>query len=391
MNMSKKRIAALQEMLVRDGVDAAVYATSPAFIYLLDIPKFWIQRYGVTLGTRPESERPTLTRPETLLYVPAAGEPVVFTIPQRKKDLEELDCKVIVSHIYYFANKLSPYIHGGKVAVGLAARGEVTQMIREADACHGGTVETVYGEPYVQQLRMIKDEKEIGLMREVAHLTDYAMEEIVKILKPGITPYEVEEKIAAIGEEAGCEDLSFGGACIGVEKGYRTSYDPYIFPKDRPFRMQTGIAFDMGYVLNGYSSDYGRSFYLGEPSKEAVESYAALQAAQQYVLDHIVPGQTPVASASDLLFEGLQQFGRGYQLRNHEGDGVQGHQIGIDVHENPWLARSHKGVFLPGMVFCLEPKIFIPDEIYMRVEDMVLVTETGAEFLTVFDRNKFVL
>lgn len=391
MNMSKKRIAALQQMLVKDGVDAAIYATSPHFIYLLDLQHFWIQRYGVTLGTRPDSERPTLTRPETLLFVPAAGEPVVFTIPQRKKDLEDVQYKVIVSHIYYFANKLSPYIHGGKIAVGRACQAEVTQMVHEANACHGSKVEVVYGETYVQKLRMIKDEKEIGLLREVAHLTDYAMEEIVKILKPGITPFQVEEKIAAIGEEAGCEDLSFGGACIGVEKGYRTSYDPYIFPKDRPFRLQTGIAFDMGYVLNGYSSDYGRSFYLGEPSQEAVESYAALQAAQQYVLDHIVPGETEVASASDLLFEGLQQFGRGYQLRNHEGNGVQGHQIGIDVHENPWLARSHEGVFLPGMVFCLEPKIFIPDEIYMRVEDMVLVTETGAEFLTVFDRTKFTL
>ena len=390
MNMSKKRIDALQQLLRQDGVSAAIYATSPHFIYLLDLPTFWIQRYGVTQGPKPGRERSTLTRPETMIFVPAEGDPVVFTIPQRKKDLEEVEYPVIVTHLDYFANKLEPYIHGGTVAVGLACQDSLTGMVKEADACHGGSVAVIDGEDYVRKLRMIKDEKEIGLMRKVAALTDYAMEEIVKILKPGITPYQVEEKIAAIGEEAGCEDLSFGGACIGVEKGHPTSNDPYIFPKNRPFRLQTGIAFDMGYLLNGYCSDYGRSFYLGEPSKEAVDSYAALQAAQQYVVDHIVPGKTPVASASDMLFEGLEQFGRGHQLRNHV-DGVQGHQIGLDVHENPWLARGSKGVFLPGMIFCLEPKIFIPDEIYMRVEDMVLVTETGAEFLTVFDRSKFVL
>ena len=390
MNMSKKRIAALQTMLQQDGVDAAIYATSPAFIYLLDIPMFWTQRYGVTQGPKPGRERPTLTRPETMLYVPAAGEPVVFTIPQRKKDLEEVEYKVVVSHLDYFSNQLDSYIRGGNVAVGLACQDELTSIVKIADACHSGSVTVIDGEDYVRKLRMIKDEKEIGLMRKVAALTDYAMEEIVKILKPGITPYQVEEKIAAIGEEAGCEDLSFAGACIGVEKGHPTSYDPYIFPKNRPFRLQTGIAFDMGYLLNGYCSDYGRSFYLGEPSQEAIDSYAALQAAQQYVVEHIVPGKTPVASASDMLFEGLEQFGRGHQLRNHK-DGVQGHQIGLDVHENPWLARGQKGVFLPGMIFCLEPKIFLPDEIYMRVEDMVLVTETGAEFLTVFDRTKFVL
>lgn len=314
----------------------------------------------------------------------------MLTIPQRKNDLKDTDCRVIISHVDYFSNKLSDYIHGGTIAVGLACIEELKSIVSSANACHGTEVKTVYGEEYVQKLRMIKDEKEIALMRRVASLTDYAMEEIVKILKPGITPYQVEEKIAAIANEAGCEDLSFGGACIGVEKGHPTSYDPYIFPKNREFRLQTGIAFDMGFVLNGYCSDYGRSFYLGEPSQEAVDSYAALQAAQQYVVEHIIPGKTKVADASDMLYEGLEQFGRGSQLRNHE-DGVQGHQIGIDVHENPWLARGHEGVFLPGMVFCLEPKIFIPDEIYMRVEDMVLVTESGAEFLTVFDRTKFAL
>ncbi len=104
-----------------------------------------------------------------------------------------------------------------------------------------------------------------------------------------------------------------------------------------------------------------------------------------------MPGRTTVNEVSDLIFEGLEQFGRGRQLRNHE-DGTQGHQIGLEVHEVPWLRRKGaEQVFLPGMVFALEPKIFVPGEVYMRVEDIVLVTESGARPLTLFDREKFVL
>jgi len=388
MNMSPKRIAALQQKLKENNLDAAVYATGAHFVYLLDIQDFWFQRYSVTLGPDTEFATPTLTRPETLIWVPQEGAPVLFSTPRRAKELTKTGYDVIVTYVDYFKKRLADYINGGRVAVGLSCKDEVTQMIKDADACHGGTVEVVYGEQLVDELRMIKDEKEIGLLRKAAALTDYAMEQIIPILKPGITPYEVEKKIAQIGFDNGAEDLAFSGSCIFVEKGHPTAVDPYIFPRNRGMRVGTGIAFDMGYVLNGYSSDYGRSFFYGEPSQEAVESYKALQAAQCYMVDHIVPGKTSVTEISDIIYEGLEQFGRGHQLRHHE-QGGQGHQIGIEVHELPWIHRNNEGILKPGMVFCSEPKIFIPDEIYMRVEDMILVTETGAEFLTVFDRDLF--
>ncbi len=389
--MSEKRISALQELLQQQDLDGAVYATSAAFVYLLDIPEFWFQRYSVTMGPSTRFATPSLTRPETILWVPAQGTPVVFSIPGRAAELKNCGYPVVVCYADYFANKLDPYIKGGTIAVGLSCRNQLEKILTEANQYHGTDLQLVYGEPLTDSLRMIKDEKEIALLSQAASFTDHVMEQLVPMLKPGTTPYMVEDRIQELAMEAGASDLSFAGNCICVQKGHPTSYNPYIFPKDQPLKDGTGIAFDMGFVLNGYCSDYGRSFFLGEPSTEAVASYHALQQAVVYAAEHIVPGKTLVTQASDLVFEGLKQFGRHTQLRNHE-EGVQGHQIGLEVHETPWLYRqSPKQAFEPGMVFCLEPKIFLHDEIYMRVEDMILITAEGGRFLTKFDREKFVL
>ena len=70
---------------------------------------------------------------------------------------------------------------------------------------------------------------------------------------------------------------------------------------------------------------------------------------------------------------------------------MMGHQIGIDVHEEPWLHDGSEDIFKPGMIMCIEPKILLDDEVVMRVEDMVLITEDGCESLTKFDRDLYEL
>jgi len=392
MNMSKTRIMKLQQKLKAAAIDGVVYATSANFVYLLDLEDFYFQRYGCTILPDDPRGIPTLTRPDCMLYVPADGEPVVFCIPRRKKDLEGIDYPVVVAYEDYFKNRLFEFVSGSRIAVGRSCENELKEIVKDAFDCHGGSdkVEIVDGENLTADLRRIKDEKEIQTLREAAAFTDYAMGEIVKILQPGICPFDVEKKIAQIGMDAGLHDLAFIGMCGFVEKGHPTSYSPYIFPKNRPMQKNTGISFDFGYVWKNYSSDYGRSFYVGDATEHCRESYKALQFAQQELVKSIVPGVTKVSEVSDILYNALEKKGRGHQLRHHDVGG-QGHQIGIDVHEFPWIRRDSEGVFEPGMVFCSEPKIFIPDEAYMRVEDMILITETGAEFLTKFDRDLYVL
>ena len=389
--MSPRRIAALQKTLTEKGIDFALFATGAAFVYLLDIPTFRFQRSSVTMGPDKDRVVPSLTRPDAVLFIPADGEPLVFSIPWRADELRSFGYEPTVCYADYFANELEPFIKGGKAAIGHCCAAELRKIAEDANEYHGTSLEFTDAEGFTDAMRMIKDKKEIRLLSEVAAFTDRVMERIVPLLVPGMVPFEIEAEIQRMAFEAGAQDLSFACSCLAVEKGHPTALDPYIYPKHRPVGKEAGVAFDMGFVLGGYCSDYGRSFYIGEPSREAVESYRALQAAQLYAIEHIVPGRTKVTQVSDLIYEGLAQFGREKQLRNHE-DGTQGHQIGIEVHEVPWLKRNGSDIaFQPGMVFAMEPKIFIPNEIYMRVEDMVLVTEDGARSLTTFDRELFKL
>ena len=109
-----------------------------------------------------------------------------------------------------------------------------------------------------------------------------------------------------------------------------------------------------------------------------------------HLLDTIKPGE-PINICYDVAYQKLESRGLGKYLRRAEDCLIMGHQIGIDQHERPWLRADIEGVFQPGMVFCLEPKIMWPGLCYQRMEDMVLVTETGCESLTTFDRSRFYL
>ena len=93
----------------------------------------------------------------------------------------------------------------------------------------------------------------------------------------------------------------------------------------------------------------------------------------------------------DVLYDKLETRSLGKYLRKAEPCLIMGHQIGIEVHERPWLRADVQGVFEPGMVICVEPKIMWPGLCYLRCEDMVLVTENGCESLTKFDRDYFEL
>ena len=99
-------------------------------------------------------------------------------------------------------------------------------------------------------------------------------------------------------------------------------------------------------------------------------------------------GAAPALLMSDL---GAGIFDGSALVMNFANIGMMGHQIGIDVHEIPWLHNTTPEVFQPGMVMCIEPKLWLPGEAFMRTEDMVLITETGCESLTVFDRNCYEL
>jgi len=388
MNQSKIRIEKLQQKLRAEGLDGMLVAgVDASFKYLLDLDNIWFQRYSVTRRPFHPGYQATLSRPECVLYVPAEGEGFVVTVPFRKNDLKDVEWPVIVSYVdgfyKYFGDRVKGYTRMG---VSFACGRELNNMVLAGNP----KAEIVPAERLIEDLRKIKDEKEISILRKAAALTDAAMEEIADTLKVGVTARQVEEHLMEFGLRHGAEDWSFAGSCYPTIRGCEGWEGGFPSGRDVPFNDHTGVTFDFGYVLNGYCSDYGRSFFVGPASDDVKEAYAALQAAQVKCIADIVPGKTSVTDIAWMLYDNLKPYGREHQLTRME-DGVMGHQIGIEVHELPWINFKSEGVFLPGMVFCCEPKLRVPGEMFMRCEDMVLITETGAEFLTTFDRTRFQL
>ena len=387
--MNKQRIEKLQAMLVRDRTDCVLYADSGNMQYFLDDPSCFFYRMSGTGGGRTAEERAFnghfACNPDRILYIPATGEPALFVTHNRAGSVKNSGVTVITSHFSVMRHSLAPYIKGRqRVAVGQSCDKALKQMVKGIDE----TINVSDGEIYGELQRMIKDEREIEKLRAAAAFTDRAMERIVRALVPGVTPNEIKALIGQIALENGA-DLSFDPGVIYVHTGAPGSDVLFSCPLDSPLREGTSIAFDYGFVMDGYCSDYGRSFYLGH-NPEIKEAYKILHEAQLDLLSKIKPG-VGLNVCYDTLYGYLEPSGWGPRLRRHPYN-IMGHQIGIEVHERPWMRDDEdEAVFRPGMVMCVEPKIWWPGKCYLRCEDMVLVTETGCESLTTYDRGHFEL
>ena len=153
----------------------------------------------------------------------------------------------------------------------------------------------------------------------------------------------------------------------------------------------TSTAFDIGFVMDGYCSDFGRSFYFGSANIEVKKGYEALQQSVLETVDNMYEGSMRVCDLFPALENTLDRFGYGNYLRARLPNKNLGHNIGVEVHEPPWLSPEYKETLRSNMVVALEPKLWHAGEYYLRVEDIVLVGKRKTEFLTTFDRQLFQL
>ena len=250
--------------------------------------------------------------------------------------------------------------------------------------------ETTSVETIFDDIRRIKDEEEINKLRKLGKFTDEAVMYVVKHMYEGMTMFECERGIIDYGLTHGMQDLSFAPTCGFKTRNTKNAENIEPFEPERKLVPGTMVAFDIGYMDQGYCSDWGRTVYYGKAPELVKKGYEALQAAECYMVSQIKPGVTKFGDLYDLICDKAEELGYYDYLRfKRDEPGGNGHHIGSEVHEVPFLIPGTELVLQPGMVFCSEPKMFFPNEGYMRVEDMILVTEDGAEFLTNFPRDLF--
>ena len=223
-------------------------------------------------------------------------------------------------------------------------------------------------------LRMRKSPEEIDALARAAAQADRAVQAAMDACRPGTTEAEVAWATEAAFRQDGAEHVSFTLIASGPNGAY-----PHHHSGERRLQNGDAIIIDIGASLNGYQSDITRMVHLGAPTAEFQRVYAAVLEANQRAMAAVRPGST-AGEIDHMARSTLEAAGYGSFFSHRTG-----HGIGLEVHEPPWIMAGDKTVLQEGMVFSIEPGVYLVDRFGVRIEDIVAVTESGVRNLTGLD------
>ncbi|HVP74538.1 MAG TPA: Xaa-Pro peptidase family protein [Gaiellaceae bacterium] len=224
----------------------------------------------------------------------------------------------------------------------------------------------------VERLRAVKDETELAAIRRACAITDRVYERLAEVPFVGRTERDVSWDLTRLFHEEGGEGLAFESIVGAGPTGSR----PHARAGDRTIGRGELVVIDAGCTIDGYASDYTRTFATGPIDAEAAEAYAVVQAAQAAALGAIRAG-LPALEADAVARRVVDESA----FAGTFGHGL-GHGLGLDVHELPRMSTETSDVLEPGNVVTVEPGVYLEGRFGVRIEDDVVVTADGIENLT---------
>lgn len=233
----------------------------------------------------------------------------------------------------------------------------------------------------LNEMRNIKSEEELENLRKAAALADYAVEVGCQEIAEGKTELEIISAIEYALKQRGADKMAFDTIVLSGPK----TASPHGKPGLRKIQQGDFVLFDLGVSYNGYVSDITRTIAFGEPSKEMRTIYETVKKAQQAAI-HIVRPGVKALEVDQAARDVIERAGYGEYFTHRIG-----HGLGISVHEYPSLTATNELPLEEGMVFTIEPGIYHPNITGVRIEDDVVVTNTGVEVLTKFSKELIII
>ncbi|MEY2733316.1 MAG: hypothetical protein RL340_375 [Gemmatimonadota bacterium] len=356
------RIEKAKRLMREQGIDALMLTGGTSMVYFT----------GIQWGN---SERLLAA------FIPATGRPFLVTPKfEEERAMEQVALGPMqgTADVYPWEEHEDPY---AVIATALRARGLTTATIACEETVrfqftYGVTnlpaVKVVDGTPVTAGCRMVKDAHELALMRHASAVTLKAYEAAWKSLREGMTQDEFGRLVSQAHSR-----LGYSGSA-GVQVGQYSAL-PHGSATPQVIREGSILLIDGGCKVEGYSSDISRTFVLGKPTQKMKDVFEIEFRAQTAALRAARPGlpcEAVDAAARKVIVDA--GYGPDYKYFSHR----VGHGMGMDGHEWPYLVRGNTRLLEPGMVFSDEPGIYLPGEFGIRLEDDMVITETGAELFT---------
>lgn len=239
----------------------------------------------------------------------------------------------------------------------------------------------INGSAILDRVRMCKDENEKNLMRAASKLNDMAVERMIKLIPEKLTEKKMAQSLSTIYEELGAEGFSFDPI---IAYGANAA-DPHHGVDNSIVKEGDSVIIDIGCIKDSYCSDMTRTVFYKSVSEKAREVYNTVLEANRKAIETVKPGVRfcDIDAAARNYIES-KGYGKYFTHRT-------GHSIGIEVHDFGDVSAINTDRVEPGMIFSIEPGIYLTGEVGVRIEDLVLVTENGCEVLNKYDKELMIV
>ncbi|MCS7239713.1 MAG: Xaa-Pro peptidase family protein [Candidatus Bipolaricaulota bacterium] len=268
----------------------------------------------------------------------------------------------------------------GAKRIGLGSQRTTLHLFEELRKAGEGLEFVPLGSP-VEELRKVKTETEIQRIKEAVELTEAGLRWILGQLRPGMTEREVALELEFWYRKEGTDHVAFE---LIVAAGPNSAM-PHYRGGPCPLRRGEVVLFDIGARVDGYCADLTRVVALGKPDPEVQAAYKLVRAANEAGIKAIAAG----ARGKDVDAQArrvIEEAGLGERF----GHGL-GHGVGLEIHEGPRLSATSEDILETGNVVTVEPGVYFPGKFGIRIEDLVVVREKGAQTLSTFPKDELLV